>query len=61
MTMRRVYYTGDLITPDDTDTDVYGEATEEGHGATLESGWISPDWSSYVVHENRGDVAPDTV
>jgi hypothetical protein len=57
--VRRIFYTADVIRPDGSDTFVYGEATEEGHGATLESGYISPDWSRSTVYENRDDVAAD--
>lgn len=59
--MRRVFYTGDLITPDDTDTDVYGAPTLEGYGATLASGWVDPDWTRWAVYENRDDVRPDVM
>lgn len=56
----QVFFTGDLITPDDSDTDVYGEPTEAGHGAHLDSGWVSLDWDSgKTVYENREDVGPD--
>ena len=57
---RQVFYTADLIVPDDTDTDVYGEPTEPGYGATLEAGWLDPDWSRWTVYENAEDVRPDT-
>jgi len=54
-----IYYTGDLITPDGSDSSVYGDPCEPGDGATLESGWVSPDWSLGEVHEDRDAVLPD--
>jgi len=59
MVTRQVFYTADLITPDGSDTDVYGDSCEVGHGATLTSGWVSPDWSRWDVYENKEDVKPD--
>lgn len=54
-----ILYTADVITPDGSDTGVYGDACEPGHGATLESGWISPDWSCTTVYDASSDVAAD--
>jgi len=54
--MAYAYVTGDLITPDGSNVWVHGEETEPGHGATLESGWVSPSWSTFTVFENREDV-----
>lgn len=56
---RRVFYTADVITPDGSDTWVYGDPCEPGTGATLESGWWSPDWSRWEVYEEPEHVAPD--
>lgn len=57
--MTRIFYTGTLIIPNGTDISVYGEPCEDGYGATMESGWVSPDWSLSEVYENRDDVQPD--
>lgn len=56
---RAIYYTGDLIESDDTDTNVYGEPTEPGHGEVMTSGWVDPDWSTWTVYEDRDHVRPD--
>lgn len=58
--MPRIFYTADIIRPDGSDTDVYGEQCGPGHGATMESGWLSPDWSIWDVVESRNDAEPDT-
>jgi hypothetical protein len=55
----RIYYTGTLITPDGSDTGVYGDACEPGAGATMATGWVDPNWSRYEVREDRDDVRPD--
>jgi hypothetical protein len=57
--MLRIYYTGDLIIPDGSDTGVYGDPCEDGMGATVESGWVDPGWSLGVVRESQEDVRPD--
>jgi hypothetical protein len=53
-----IFYTGTLVTPDGSDS-FDGEPCEEGHGATVESGWLDPDWSLGEVRESRDDVRPD--
>ena len=58
MTRYVAYMTGDILTPDDTDTNCYGEPTETGHGQTLESGWLDPSWSRWTVWERQEDVRP---
>lgn len=55
----QIFYTGTLITPDGSDS-FDGEPCEEGTGATVTDGWVSPDWSRKDVYDNREDVAPDT-
>lgn len=57
--VRQVFYTGDLRTPDGSDTGVYGDPCEEGHGESMESGWVDPDWSLFCIWEDRDDVRPD--
>lgn len=59
MSDRLIYYTGDLVESDGSDTNVYGDETEPGHGETLTSGWVDPDWSTWQVQHNREDVRPD--
>lgn len=54
-----IFYTGDLITPDGSDS-FDGKACEEGYGATVESGWVDPEWSLGEVRQEREDVRPDT-
>lgn len=56
---RAIYYTGDLIVSDGSDTNCYGEECEPGHGYTLTSGWCDPDWSRWEVVEDRDHVSPD--
>jgi hypothetical protein len=56
---RRIYYTADLITPDASDTGVYGDPCDEGCGETYENGWIDPDWSQWTIYEDRDGVRPD--
>lgn len=58
-TIRRVWLTADIIRPDGSDSDCYGEPCEEGHGYTLESGWYDPSWSWDSVCESRDDVRAD--
>lgn len=55
----RVFYTGTIITPDGSDTNVYGEGCEPGMGARMESGWIDPDWTLWEVNEERESVCAD--
>jgi hypothetical protein len=47
-----VRYTADVISPDGSDTDVYGEPTSPGDGYVLSSGWFAPDWSLYTVSDD---------
>ncbi len=54
-----IYYSADVITPDGSDSDVYGEACEPGHGMTRENGWLDPDWSRDTVYESHRDVRAD--
>ena len=54
-----IFYTGDIVRPDGSDTGVYGDPCEPGHGATLESGWIDPEWSRWEVCAAREDVRAD--
>ena len=61
MTFYAAYMTADILTPDDTDTNCYGEPTEPGHGQTLESGWIDPSWSRWTVYQEQEDVRPIAV
>jgi hypothetical protein len=56
---RRVYYTADLVIPDDSDTDHTGQPCEPGHGYRVESGWYDPDASRTTVHDEQDDVRPD--
>jgi len=60
-TLATIYYTADLYTPDDSDTNVYGEACEPGYGETMEQGWHEPDWSTWTVFETKDQVRPDTI
>ena len=55
----RAYMTANVVVSDESGTDVYGEASENGE--TLEMGWINPDYSRFVVFEDMGDVAPLSV
>lgn len=59
--VRQVFYTGDLRSPDGSDTGVYGDPCEEGHGETMESGWVDPNWSLFAIWEDREDVRPDVM
>jgi hypothetical protein len=59
--LAEIYWTGDLIRPDDTDTNVYGEACEPGYGQTMESGWVDPNWSVWLTWDNKEDVKPDVL
>lgn len=56
-----IYFTGTLITPDDSDTNVYGEPCEPGYGESMADGWVDPDWSLWTVWETREDVRPHTI
>lgn len=53
-----IYYTGDLTVPDGSDS-FDGEGCLEGHGATVSTGWVDPDWSLGEVREERDHVRPD--
>lgn len=58
---REIWYTADVVTPDGSDTGVYGDGCEPGCGATLATGWIDPSWSgSFRVYEEAAMVRPDT-
>jgi hypothetical protein len=52
------YLTGDLVEPDGTDENCYGEPCEPGHGYELHSGWVDLEWSTWQVHEDRDNVRP---
>lgn len=54
-----IYFTADVIVPDGSDTNCYGEGTLPGHGYQLETGWYDPDWSRYDVHKDRDSVRAD--
>lgn len=56
-----IYYTADIITPDDTDTDTYGDECEPGDGLAIESGWYDADYSAWEVFEDQVDVRPDLI
>lgn len=56
----QIFYTGNLVISDGSDIDVHGDGCEPGHGQTLESGWVDPDWTLWEVYENYSDVRPDT-
>jgi hypothetical protein len=58
-TRPRIWYTGEVLRPDGSATDVYGQACESGYGQQMVSGWIDPDWSLSTVHARREDVRPD--
>lgn len=48
----RIKFTADVITPDGSDTNVYGEPCEPGQGDTLTQGWYDPEWSRTEVFEH---------
>lgn len=56
-----IRYTATIIVPDGTDTDCYGEPCLEGHGYTLETGWIDPTWSLWTTMEDRPAIPADTI
>lgn len=60
-TLATIYYTADVFTPDESDTNVYGEPCEPGHGETMESGWFDESWDAWGVHEKKSMVNPDTI
>ncbi len=60
-TLATIYYTADLFTPDDSDTNVYGEPCEAGYGETMESGWYDPAFDTWTVFEEKDSVRPDTI
>lgn len=51
--MYTVRFTADLIIPNDTDTDCYGEPCEPGCGYSVQSGWWAPRFTTYAVSEDR--------
>lgn len=61
-----VRFTADIIVPDApcdtpdecTCTFVYGDPTEHGYGATLESGWLDPSWSRFDVDDEPTEPDP---
>ncbi len=55
----RIFYTGDLVTNDGSDTDGYGEPCEPGHGYEITNGWVDMTWSKNTVYENQDDVSAD--
>lgn len=57
----RIYFTGTLISPDDSDTNVYGEPVEEGYGQSMESGWVDPNWGLMTIFPNKEDVRPTVI
>lgn len=61
----RVYveirYTGTLITPDDSDTNGYGEPCEPGYGYEISDGWVDPAWSLWDVREEYPETPHDTI
>lgn len=59
--LAEIYYTGTLITPDDSGTNVYGEPTDPDYGESMEDGWVEPDWSLFAVWPNKSDVKPDII
>lgn len=61
MKLATIYYTAYLFTPDDSDTNVYGEPCEPGYGENVQSGWWSPDFSYWEVNESRNQAEPDIV
>lgn len=50
--MITVQFSGDLITPDGSDTDGYGEPCEPGSGSTYASGWWAPRWTRFEVSDD---------
>lgn len=60
-TLATIYYTADIFTPDDSDTNVYGEPCEPGYGQTMESGWYDESWDAWSVFDTRDEVRPDTI
>lgn len=60
-TLATIYYTATVFTPDDSDTNVYGEPTEPGHGESMDEGWYDAAWDSFGVFPSRDQVRPDTI
>lgn len=60
-TLATIYYTADILAPDETDTNVYGEPCEPGFGQSMESGWWNPDYDLWSVREKQSDVTPDVI
>lgn len=57
----RIYFTGTLISPDDSGTNVYGEPVEDGYGQSMESGWVDPNWDLMAIFPNKEDVRPTVI
>lgn len=57
--VKRVFYVADIVRPDGSDSDCYGEPCEPGCGYALESGWYDPSWSRDSVYDARESVRPD--
>lgn len=47
--LARIRFTATIVTPDGSDTNVYGDPCEPGYGAIMEDGWWNPDWSPWEV------------
>ncbi len=60
-TLATIYYTADILTPDGTDTNCYGDPCEAGQGYELAFGWIDLDRDSFTVQDEKTDVRPDTI
>jgi hypothetical protein len=54
-----LWYTGDKVHYDGSDTDCYGEPCEPGTGYTLEHGWVDPCWSRGDIFGSADQVSPD--
>ena len=60
-TLATIYYTADIFTPDDSDTNGYGEPCEAGHGETIESGWYDEGRVAWGVFLTKDQVWPDVI
>lgn len=49
---RTIRFTADIVTPDGSDTDAYGEPCLPGHGYKVESGWWAPEFSRFDVSDD---------
>ena len=54
---RRVWWTGDLITFDGSDTGMYGDPCEPGYGCVLTMGWVDM-CDQWTVWPERDQVTP---